>query len=138
MIKSLLALLFLAFVPFLSAQTPSTTALPEVFTPLLREIVKTKTPAQWLEIIQTTSPTAAQIIQKRAREPKPKGFALADFEALPKKDQKALIETFTPLVTQALRNLSAQEQLALIAAAPEFEPDQVISPIFNHALGIVR
>jgi hypothetical protein len=138
MIKYLLCLLFLGFLPCLPAQTTPSTALPEVFTPLLREIMKTKTPAQWLETIQTTSPTAGQIIQKRAREPKPKGFALADFEALPKKDQKALIETFTPLVTQALRNLSAQEQLALIAAAPEFEPDQVISPIFNHALGLVR
>jgi len=110
-------------------------ATPAAFTPLVRELVKIKTPAQWVETIQKASPTAWQNIQKRAAEPNPKGFALNDFQALPEKEQKALLAALTPIVTQAIGNLTPQEQVELLTSAQNIEPDQLVSPILNQALG---
>ncbi|MDX6765993.1 MAG: hypothetical protein SFU85_04305 [Candidatus Methylacidiphilales bacterium] len=125
---------------WLCAQTASTTeaALPPAFSPLLREIVKTKTPAQWMTTIQKASPTAWKTIQKRAQEPDPVPLTLADFQALPEKEQKALLTAFTPLVAEITANLTPQEQMAILVAAPQFEPDQVIAPIVNQALGLSK
>lgn len=119
------------------ASTPAPSA-PAAFVPLVRELVKIKTPAQWAETIQKASPTAWQNIQKRAAEPQAKGFALADFQALPEKEQKALVASLTPVITQAIGNLTPQEQVDLLTSAQKIEPGQFISPILNQALGLAK
>lgn len=136
--KTLLCLIFLATTLFAGAQTEGGTGVPPAFEPLLRQILKTKTPAQWLEAIQKASPTAWKMVQQRAKEPQPKSFVLADFEALPEKERDALLETFTPIVTESIGSLTAQEQWALLSSAKDFTPDQVISPIFNQAIGLKK
>lgn len=146
--KMLPGLFLLGSVLSASAQnTPNTYAVPSstpapsapaAFAPLIRELVKIKTPAQWVETIQKASPTAWQNIQKRATEPQTKGFALADFQALPEKEQKALVASLTPVITQAIGNLTPQEQVDLLTSAQKIEPGQFVSPILNQALGLAK
>lgn len=119
------------------AGTPTPSA-PAAFAPLVRELVKAKTPAQWAEAIQKASPTAWQTIQKRAAEPNAKGFAMADFQALPEKEQKALVATLSPIITQAIGNLTPQEQVDLLTSAQKMDPSQFVSPLLNQALGLAR
>jgi hypothetical protein len=120
----------------LPAQTgPS--ASPEIAAPILpviKHIEARYTPQDLMKMVQEASPSGWKMIQEKAKsveEGKTPTFDKTDLEKIPQKEQQALITTFQPIIIDAIKSLTPQEQMQLLMMAQEFKPESMLAPIVN-------
>jgi hypothetical protein len=115
-----------------SAQT--SVQLPPALVPIIRQIESQATPAQLTQMVQKASPTAWRLIEDKSRlaqTGKLPAFTQDDWTRIPKVEQNALIQTFQPLVTQALSRLTLAQQMDLMRTVGATDAASLVVPVLN-------